>query len=205
MVAVARPVRVRPAAIYEVTAMQTIIGIDPGVSGAVAIVGGSGAQAFADVHDIAVFSVCRSGRLRTEYNCVKCVQLLRSCQASYWQGTDDMAVYLEDVRARPAADGRRDSLVTAHRIGVGIGLWQGITAALGLRLEMVTPVVWKRKMELLRCDKEASRHKACELFPHLADQLSRKKDHNRAEALLIAEYGRREQEHAPVSQETHCG
>lgn len=55
----------------------------------------------------------------------------------------------------------------------------------------VTPQAWKKMFGLLGKDKEASRLKAIELFPHYEQFLSRKKDHDRAEAILIAEYARR--------------
>lgn len=53
----------------------------------------------------------------------------------------------------------------------------------------VYPQVWKRHFNLLKKDKDHSRLLAIELFPELENKLSRKKDHNRAEALLIARYG----------------
>jgi hypothetical protein len=69
---------------------------------------------------------------------------------------------------------------------------------LGWRLEVVQPATWKREFGLLRkkglddavpVDKDDARLKAVELFPGLADQLQRVKDHNRAESLLIARFG----------------
>ena len=64
----------------------------------------------------------------------------------------------------------------------------------GIPFTLVSPARWKRAMGLNQ-DKEASRAMALQLFPYLADKLSRKKDEGRAEALLLMEYGRREHSH----------
>lgn len=56
-------------------------------------------------------------------------------------------------------------------------------------VEIVSPLKWKRALGLIGQDKEASRAKALKLYPSLADQLKRKKDHNRAEAVLLAHWG----------------
>lgn len=68
-------------------------------------------------------------------------------------------------------------------------MWPLFICSKGYPLEEVRPAEWKKAMGLLKKDKEVSRHKALALFPR-ADLL-RKMDHNRAEALLIAEFLRR--------------
>jgi len=71
-------------------------------------------------------------------------------------------------------------------------MWEGIIATLGLSLEMPSPQRWKKEMLADQGkEKDASRFKAMQLFPTVAGQLNRKKDDGRAEALLMAEYGRR--------------
>ena len=74
-------------------------------------------------------------------------------------------------------------------IGQAYALWPLFLYAKGYAVEEVPPNVWKQKMGLAGKDKEASRLKALSLFPRAA--LSRKKDHDRAEALLMAEYVKR--------------
>ena len=76
--------------------------------------------------------------------------------------------------------------------GKGFGLWLGILAGLGIPHTLVTPQAWKKEMMQGMGDKDAARIRAQELFPHCVDSLSRKKDIGRADALLIAEYGRRQ-------------
>jgi crossover junction endodeoxyribonuclease RuvC len=76
--------------------------------------------------------------------------------------------------------------------GEGKGTWIGLLAGLGIAYELVTPQRWKAAMLAdMGKDKDASRVRAMQLFPHLADLLALKKHHGRAEALLLAEYRRR--------------
>jgi crossover junction endodeoxyribonuclease RuvC len=77
-------------------------------------------------------------------------------------------------------------------MGRGLGTWEGVLAGLGIPYELVTPQRWKKAlMDGMGKDKDASRLQAIRLFPAIAGQLARKKDDGRADALLIAEYGRR--------------
>lgn len=71
-------------------------------------------------------------------------------------------------------------------------MWKGIIAAYRLPLELPSPQRWKKEMMAdMGKDKDASRLRAIQLFPVVANRLDRKKDDGRAEALLLAEYGRR--------------
>ncbi len=71
-------------------------------------------------------------------------------------------------------------------VGVGFGVWLGVLSTLGLSYTRVRPAIWKRALGLGK-DKEASRLRVQQLFP--GADLRRKKDHGRAEALLLAVYG----------------
>ena len=97
-------------------------------------------------------------------------------------------VVLEAVHAMP-----RQGTTSMFSMGRGSGLWEGIIAAFELPLQLVIPRVWKNKMVGIGADKNASRLKAIDLFPSVAGELSRVKDHGRAEALLMAEFWRRTQ------------
>lgn len=73
-------------------------------------------------------------------------------------------------------------------------MWSLYLMSLGVRVETVRPAQWKKSFSLQggKTNKEAARLKALSLWPTLAaDNLKFKKDHNRAEALLLAEYLRR--------------
>ncbi len=79
-------------------------------------------------------------------------------------------------------------------IGLGFGAWLALLAALEIPYERVRPTVWKRALKLPGKDKEAARLKAQQLFPSADLQL--KKHHGRAEALLLADFGRTHNAHA---------
>lgn len=77
-------------------------------------------------------------------------------------------------------------------MGHGLGIWEGIITALGYRLEWVSPQRWKKAMLGVgkqEADKEASVREAIRLYPKWSDKLRRKKDHGRAESILICVYG----------------
>lgn len=90
--------------------------------------------------------------------------------------------------------GGGSSLHTIARQYRGIGLWEGMIVACGLPYALVGPPAWRRAVGLPSkkdAGKDASRALAQRLFPEVANQLQRVKDDGRAEALLIAEWGRR--------------
>jgi crossover junction endodeoxyribonuclease RuvC len=122
-----------------------------------------------------------SGRkARREYNLPAMVQCLTANQEA------TTMVFLESVHAMPGQGVR-----SMFSMGKGFGIWLGILAALGLRYELVTPQAWKREMMAgMGREKDASRLRALQLFPQLGPELARTRDHGRADALLIAEYGR---------------
>jgi hypothetical protein len=103
----------------------------------------------------------------------------------------DVMVVIEKVNAMPGtgAGGERQSMgaTSAFNFGMGYGEWLGILAALEIPHQQVHPATWKKIM-MTDCTKEkdASRVKAMQLFPQSAKDLTRKKDHGRADALLMA-------------------
>jgi crossover junction endodeoxyribonuclease RuvC len=74
---------------------------------------------------------------------------------------------------------------------MNFGIWQGIVAALGIPLELVTPQTWKKHFGLIGEEKDVSRIKAMQLFPEVGKDLKLKKNNSRAEALLMAQYLKR--------------
>ena len=141
-----------------------ILGIDPGATGAIAAIYSTGAHNVWDMpplpHDLA--------------------DLLETVV-----GEDDgigMA-YLEKAQAMP-----KQGVSSMFNYGVGYGTIIGILTALNIPYTTVTPAVWKRALGLTGKPKDASRALARAHYPTAS--LNRVKDHGRAEALLIAEYGR---------------
>ena len=155
------------------------IGIDPGLDGAVA------ALPVGVIRDTPTVVVAGKGNKRT-YLVPMMVQQLR---ALAYEANDngEVHVVLERIHAMPGQGVR-----SMFSMGHGLGLWEGILTALEIPFEFVTPQRWKKAMmDGTGKDKNASRVKAAQLFPDMAEHLTRKKDHGRADALLLAEYGRR--------------
>jgi crossover junction endodeoxyribonuclease RuvC len=81
-------------------------------------------------------------------------------------------------------------VTSSFNFGWGLGVWIGVCAGLNFPYQLVAPVTWKKRlMADMGKEKDASRVKAMQLYPHIASSLSRKKDHNRADALLLARFG----------------
>lgn len=153
------------------------VGIDPGATGAVAV--------FADgrwsVADAPVIDKKFGKRTRKQLDPTLAYYQLRGL------GVDFARVFVEKQQAMPG-----QGVSGVFSLGRNYGIWLAVIAACGFPVTEVTPRKWKNKMVNGIGDnkKEASRQRALQLFPYLADQLARKKDHGRAEALLLGEYGR---------------
>ena len=78
---------------------------------------------------------------------------------------------------------------SGYKFGRAVGAIEATVALCNVPLEIVEPSVWKRALKLKGKDKEGSRQRALELYPHAQHLLTRKKDHQRAEAMLIAYFG----------------
>ena len=108
----------------------------------------------------------------------------------------DVMVTIEKVQAMPGSDGKggRQSMgaTSAFNFGLGFGMWLGILAALEIPHQQVHPATWKAAvMRDSTKDKDASRVKAMQMYPKTAKDLTRKKDHGRADALLMAVWAMR--------------
>lgn len=154
-----------------------IIGIDPGLAGGLAVLrhGECGG-----VYDLPTMAAGKTGRKMI--NAAAVAELLREIRVAY--SGFSVAVALERPAAMPG-----QGVSSMFSLGDSFGALRGVVAALNLPLHLIVPAVWKRRFGL-NADKEAARALAISLFPDAA--LARKKDHGRAEALLIAEFLRRE-------------
>jgi crossover junction endodeoxyribonuclease RuvC len=156
------------------------IGIDPGLNGAVAVIAEAGNPLVFDTPTMVVSGV----KEKRVYNTAAMAVLLKPYGR---MGMRDTLVILENVHSMP-----KQGVASSFSFGQGLGMWQGIIAALGLPLEMPSPQRWKKEMLADQGkEKAAARFKAMQLFPAIAAQFARVKDDGRAEALLMAEYGRR--------------
>ena len=159
------------------------IGIDPGLSGAVAALDEQGK--IITVQDVPVLTVKKAKGHKRVYVESQMATILESIKASAPGGRDSLIVFLESVHAMPG-----QGVTSMFSMGTGLGIWLGILAALRIPYERVEPAKWKREMGIASgSDKSASIVRASQLFPTAS--LSRKKDDGRADALLLAEWGRR--------------
>ncbi|KAJ7960519.1 Holliday junction resolvase MOC1, chloroplastic [Quillaja saponaria] len=159
-----------------------VIGIDPDISGAVALLKSDELGSSAEVFDSPHLQVLIGKTVRRRLDAKSIVQLVRSFDAPI--GT---TVYIEQSIPYPQ-DGKQGWWSG----GFGYGLWIGILVASGFSVVPVPSCAWKNVFELSgsRSTKDDSRRVASTLFPSLSSLLKRKKDHGRAEALLIAAYGK---------------
>jgi crossover junction endodeoxyribonuclease RuvC len=159
------------------------IGIDPGLSGAVAVINDvyDHVNPQYSVHDTPTLEMMVNGKKKNRYNVNGMVSLLAGFES------EEVLVVLESVHSMP-----KQGVASSFNFGEGLGMWKGIVAAFGFPLEMPTPQRWmKAIMEGTGGGKDANRNKAIQLFPSLADQLKLVKHDGRADALLMAEFGRR--------------
>ena len=95
----------------------------------------------------------------------------------------DIKVVIEQVSAMPG-----QGVTSMFNFGQSYGILKGICAAMQLPMYFVRPAKWKKYFNLINSEKDASRTRAIEIFPYFSSQLSKKKDSNKADAILIASF-----------------
>jgi Holliday junction resolvasome RuvABC endonuclease subunit len=163
--------------------MTIILGVDVGISGALAAieVGDMGSIELIDCIDI---PTC-SDHTNRQIDVVAFGAFIERI-------TPDIA-YIENVTPMPSigpGPARSMGATSAFRFGMACGAIRAVVAAYSIPYRLVTPQVWKRASGFLKgANKEASRQLALRVLPECAPFLKRKLDHNRADALLLALYG----------------
>jgi crossover junction endodeoxyribonuclease RuvC len=151
--------------------MKTVyIGIDPGISGAVAILDDQGAYL-----EAWEFPLLQDGKKR-QINAAELAKELGRYSEYH------MVAIVERVGARPG-----QGVASMFNFGKSYGMALGVVAALGAEMHLVTPPTWKKHYKLTGKPKDASRTLAQQYYP--AASLGRKKDHGKGDALLLARYG----------------
>jgi hypothetical protein len=148
--------------------MTVLLGIDPGIEGACALYGAGRATA------IDIPTAGEGARRR-----------ISAAELFAWvvSNKPDHA-FIENVSAMP-----HQGVSSSFRFGRAAGALEAIVACAGVPLTLVAPIRWKKMFGLVGPDKEQARVLAIQKFPGAAHLLKRKKDHQRAESLLIAYYG----------------
>ena len=96
---------------------------------------------------------------------------------------EDIKVVIEQVSAMPG-----QGVTSMFNFGQSFGVLKGICSAMQLPMYFVRPAKWKKYFNLINSKKDASRTKAIEIFPYVSAQLSKKKDSNKADAILLASF-----------------
>ena len=138
-----------------------IIGIDPGLSGAIAVLENNKVL---NIFDIPVMSEGKKNK--RQLNNALLVNLLKE----NINQEEEVAVVIEQVNAMPG-----QGVTSMFNFGQTFGALKGICAALELPIFFIRPSKWKKHFELINSSKDASRTKAIEMYPKLSNQLSKKK------------------------------
>jgi crossover junction endodeoxyribonuclease RuvC len=153
-----------------------IIGIDPGLNGAIAVLENNKVK---EIFDVPVMPEGKKNK--RQLNSAQLVKMLNDI--SY--NKEETVVVVENVSAMPG-----QGVTSMFNFGQTFGAIKGICAALGLPIFFVRPAKWKKHFDLINSSKDASRTKVIEMYPSISPRLSKKKDVNKADAILIARYFR---------------
>jgi len=158
---------------------KIIIGLDPGLSGAIGVIGPSG---YCDVLDIPTIGYTVGGKQRRTYDIPNLSQMLKQFAAQR------AMAFVEEQSTRP-----QQSSTSAKKIGYGEGILHGLLVSFDIGYEVVRPQQWKKEMlDGMGKEKQDSILAAQRIYSMDKDLVRRlTQRHDRAEALLIAEYGRR--------------
>ena len=153
-----------------------IIGIDPGISGSICF--------FEDgkILDVLEMPTMTDGKKNKKQ--VNGAQIYNEISTKI-RGIEkqNLRVIIEQVSAMPG-----QGVTSMFNFGQSFGILKGICSAMQLPMYFVRPAKWKKYFGLINSEKDASRTKAIEMFPYFSSQLSKKKDSNKADAILIASF-----------------
>ena len=151
-----------------------VIGIDPGLSGAIAILKDN------KVLNLFEMPVMEEGKKnKRQLNSDQLAKLIKN----NIEIDEEVSVVVEQVNAMPG-----QGVTSMFNFGQTFGAIKGICATLDLPIYFVRPSKWKKHFELINSSKDASRTKAIEMYPSLSNDLAKKKDVNKSDAILIARF-----------------
>ena len=153
-----------------------IVGIDPGISGAICF--------FEDGKILDVIEMPNMAEGKKNKRQVNGNQLFNEISSRLSESNQDkVRVVVEHVTAMPG-----QGVTSMFNFGQSFGVIKGICSAMQLPIYFVRPTKWKKYFNLIKTSKDASRSRAIEIFPKFSEKLKRKKDSNKADAILIARY-----------------
>ena len=153
-----------------------IIGIDPGISGSICFFNEG------KIIDVVEMPTMIEGKKNKKQ--VNGAQIFNEISAKIKElEKKDIKIVIEQVSAMPG-----QGVTSMFNFGQSYGVLKGICSAMQLPMYFVRPAKWKKYFNLINSEKDASRTRAIEIFPYFSSQLSRKKDSNKADAILLASF-----------------
>jgi len=153
-----------------------IIGIDPGISGSICFLQDG------KIVDVVEMPTMTEGKKNKKQ--VNGSQIVNEISEKIKElDKREIKVVIEQVSAMPG-----QGVTSMFNFGQSFGILKGICSAMQLPMYFVRPAKWKKYFNLINSEKDASRTKAIEVFPYFSSELSRKKDSNKADAILIASF-----------------
>ena len=153
-----------------------IIGIDPGISGAICFFENGEVKEILDTPNMA-----EGKKNKRQINGPQIYNEISKRIINIPK--KEVVVVIEQVSAMPG-----QGVTSMFNFGQSFGVLKGICSAMQLSMHFVRPAKWKKYFNLIKTEKDASRTKVIEIFPYISSQLSRKKDSNKADAILIASF-----------------
>ncbi len=153
-----------------------IIGIDPGISGAICFFKNGEVKEILDMPTMA-----EGKKNKRQINGPQIYNEIYKRIADIPK--NEVVVVIEQVSAMPG-----QGVTSMFNFGQSFGVLKGICSAMQLPLYFVRPAKWKKYFNLIKTEKDASRTKVIEIFPYISSKLSKKKDSNKADAILIASF-----------------
>ena len=153
-----------------------IIGIDPGISGSICF--------FQDglIMDVLEIPTMTEGKKNKKQ--VNGSQIFNEISKRIKKiDKRDIKVVIEHVTAMPG-----QGVTSMFNFGQSFGILKGICSAMQLPMYFIRPIKWKKYFNLINSEKDASRTRAIQIFPYFSKELARKKDSNKADAILIASF-----------------
>ena len=153
-----------------------IIGIDPGISGSICF--------FEDGKIIDIIEMPSMAEGKKNKKQVNGSQIYNEINSRIKKlNKQEIKVVIEQVSAMPG-----QGVTSMFNFGQSFGVLKGICSAMELPMYFIRPAKWKKYFNLINSEKDASRTRAIQIFPYISAQLSRKKDANKADAILIASF-----------------
>ena len=153
-----------------------IIGIDTGISGSICF--------FEDGKIIDIIEMPSMAEGKKNKKQVNGSQIYNEINSRIKKlNKQEIKVVIEQVSAMPG-----QGVTSMFNFGQSFGVLKGICSAMELPMYFIRPAKWKKYFNLINSEKDASRTKAIQIFPYISSQLSKKKDSNKADAILLASF-----------------